>query len=225
MGGYIMRNKWYADKRDLVKWGTMIQLCQEHKLQHIVQVAFLPPESKLPAIQAKPGRGFNLQQQVWDHFRNVFDIKKLEAKLNIKIRVMAEPFDGSNSSRRKDYIEKLFRMLSATTNGGKAVLLDPDTGIAPRSGGSSKHVTPEEVRTLWCALKPGDWLVLYQHAWRVSRSTWCRLARIRFAKACGVPVCRVRTFTSNRSRIMATDVALFAIEKPRHHHPGIRANS
>ena len=36
-----MRDTWYGDRADLVKWGTLIHLAQREKLGRVVQIAFL----------------------------------------------------------------------------------------------------------------------------------------------------------------------------------------
>lgn len=36
-----MRHQWYADARDLIKWGALLHLASEHKIKHIIHVAFL----------------------------------------------------------------------------------------------------------------------------------------------------------------------------------------
>ncbi len=34
-----MRNTWYADQRDVVKWGMLAHIAERHSLAAIVQVA------------------------------------------------------------------------------------------------------------------------------------------------------------------------------------------
>ena len=36
-----MRDKYYTDKRDLIKWGVLLHLAEEYSLQRIIQVAYL----------------------------------------------------------------------------------------------------------------------------------------------------------------------------------------
>ncbi len=36
-----MRDKYYAHKRDLIKWGVLLHLAEEYSLQKIIQVAYL----------------------------------------------------------------------------------------------------------------------------------------------------------------------------------------
>ena len=199
-----MRNSFYADKRDLVKWGTMVHLCQENNLHKIVQVAFLPTKpDDLPVIRPNTGKEFDIERKVWDHFRNVRRIEELGDTLDINVRVIID------RSSREDYMQIVRDKVQSTSTELKAVLLDPDTGLEPESRPTANHVTVEEVRTIWNMLNSGDWLVLYQHASRVRN--WDIAGREKFAVACGIECGCVISFKSPKH---ANDVALFAAKKP-----------
>ena len=36
-----MQDEWYGDKRDVIKWGTLVHLAHRHAIRAIIQVAFL----------------------------------------------------------------------------------------------------------------------------------------------------------------------------------------
>jgi len=38
-----MRDKWYADNRDLVKWGVLLTLAERYAATHILQVLYYRP--------------------------------------------------------------------------------------------------------------------------------------------------------------------------------------
>ena len=38
-----MQDKYYADSRDLLKWGVLIRLAEQYLLSRIIQVAYLRP--------------------------------------------------------------------------------------------------------------------------------------------------------------------------------------
>ena len=38
-----MREKWYGDNRDLVKWGVLLHLAQDYEVDRILQVAYVRP--------------------------------------------------------------------------------------------------------------------------------------------------------------------------------------
>jgi hypothetical protein len=37
---YAMRDIWYGDRRDLVKWGVLVELAARHDARHILQVLY-----------------------------------------------------------------------------------------------------------------------------------------------------------------------------------------
>ena len=85
------------------------------------------------------------------------------------------------------------------------MLLDPDTGIEPKKA-RPEHVKTDDIQKLWEALSQGDWLVLYQHAFR--ETNWRETTCEKFAEACGVE--KVRTF---EARDIVSDVMFFAANK------------
>ena len=36
----LMQDRWYGDNRDLVKWGTQLELAQKYRVKHILQVLY-----------------------------------------------------------------------------------------------------------------------------------------------------------------------------------------
>jgi len=40
-----MRNQWYSDNRDLVKWGVLLEVAGRHRAKHILQVLYLRPNT------------------------------------------------------------------------------------------------------------------------------------------------------------------------------------
>jgi len=71
-----MQTQWYGDKRDLVKWGTLVHLCRENQVSTIIQVPFLPKENGCPHKLAVDRELVDLPPAVWQHFR---DLTKIEA--------------------------------------------------------------------------------------------------------------------------------------------------
>ena len=45
-----MRDKWYADKRDLVKWDGILHLCKEKQIKNILYVVYYR-ETEFPMIE------------------------------------------------------------------------------------------------------------------------------------------------------------------------------
>lgn len=41
-----MRDQWYGDNRDLVKWGGLLELVRRHSVKHVLQVLYLRPSDE-----------------------------------------------------------------------------------------------------------------------------------------------------------------------------------
>ena len=195
-----MKDTWYGDRRDLVKWGTLVHLAHSEQIRTVIQVAFLR-RGERPPLQTDQGKE-DIAQEVWQHLRDVNLIYGLGKKTGLDIVVLDQEFDPK---RRREYIREVADCLKSRL-GKKIVLLDPDTGIEPKKRASPTHVKVIEIQEIWEVLAQGDWLVLYQHASR--KANWCECMRAKFAKACGVK--EVKTFKARR---IASDVAFFAANK------------
>jgi len=196
-----MKDTWYGDNRDLVKWGTLVHLARSEQIRTVIQVAFLR-KGKRPPLQTGQDE-VEIAQEVWQHLRDVNLICGLGEKTGLDIVVFDREFD---SERRREYIQEVADCLKSRSE-KKVVLLDPDTGIEPKKAGPT-HVKVIEIQELWEVLSQGDWLVLYQHASR--KANWCECMRAKFAKACGVKEEEVKIF---EAREIAWDVAFFTANK------------
>ncbi|SHK16761.1 hypothetical protein SAMN02745216_03002 [Desulfatibacillum alkenivorans DSM 16219] len=196
-----MRNQWYGDGRDLIKWGTLISIAQSQNFTKIIQVAYFRPDSQRPIIKSNNSL-IEIPDSVYNHFRNINDIKRLSWFTGIDIEVIDDLYD---KRKRMDYTEKMLPRITGN-NGPLLVFLDPDTGLAVKNPGN-KHVTVEEVATIWNALKPSDCLVLYQHSFR--DTDWLEIKKAEFESAIGC-----NDVISYRSVKGGTDVVFFAAIKP-----------
>jgi hypothetical protein len=70
-----LRDSWYGDNRDLVKWATLLHLAAEHGIQRIVQVAYLQG-SQPPMLEADDVTTA-VPSPVWRHFRDLHQIQGL----------------------------------------------------------------------------------------------------------------------------------------------------
>jgi len=43
-----MKDTWYGDRRDLVKWGTLVHLARSEQIMTVIQVAFLRKGERPP---------------------------------------------------------------------------------------------------------------------------------------------------------------------------------
>ena len=194
-----MRDGWYSDDRDLLKWATLTHLADREQLRSVVQVAMFRP-SKRMTIETASGP-IGIPDLVWSHFRDIRGISPLGEAAGLKISIIDAPFAAQNRVAYFTYVAKALRDMPDA----KAVLLDPDTGFEPQNP-NSKHVTAADVRTTWDALAEQDWLLLYQHRWH--QTQWKEDAKAKFASACGVP--NVETFQASK---MPSDVILLAAHK------------
>jgi hypothetical protein len=194
-----MRDTWYSDNRDLVKWATLVHLARKHEIHRIVQVAYLQA-SPTPVLEAGDLTS-PIEPAVLRHFRDLNQVQGLARIAGLDILVIDWPFSHRG---RTVYAERLSDYL-AEINSPKLVLLDPDTGIAPRSH-DARHVTRGEVQGVWQALRKRDWLLLYQHARRSKE--WVEVTQAEFAACCDGTQASVF-----RSRSTAPDVVLFAAQK------------
>jgi len=196
-----MRTQWYGDKRDLVKWGTLIHLCKTEGIETIIQVPFLREQEFSHELVVET-EAVPFPKAVWDHFRDLKHIALLGSRSGLTIEVFPLAF---NHSHRGVYIAELCARISRMNAEPKVVFLDPDTGLEPRKA-SANHVTIDEIETVWKNLQPRDWLVLYQHSLR--KTSWENSQRKRFQNACGRS--KVKTF---HCKDMAHDVVFFAASK------------
>lgn len=196
-----MREKWYGDSRDLVKWGTLVVLAREHRLRTIIQIPFLRggPDGDRPTLRSGT-KTWPLPDEVWSHFRNVRAVARLGSRCGLTVRVCPYVF---RHIRRDEYLRRVIGTLRGH-RGRKAVLLDPDTGMEP-SRLTAAHVGYGEISGVWQALSRGDWLVLYQHQRR--KTGWLAEVKREFERACNTVAAHAFLSAS------APDVAFLAAAK------------
>ena len=191
-----MRELWYGDDRDILKWSEVVRVARRAGVQRIVYVPFLAPPHEEPL-------GERIVPEVWGHFRSIKNLKRLGPKVGLRLDVIAIEFD---SNQRQAYILGICGLLRRQAMARRLVLLDPDTGIEPKKA-NEKHAKLSEIRDIWASLRFGDWLAIYQHA-RRDRS-WQEDVKDELEEALGV------TVESVYNREVAHDAALFFVEKPR----------
>jgi hypothetical protein len=207
-----MRDWWYGDKRDVVKWGSICVLAQKRSIRTVLQVAFYRPESRNYHL-SMDGTAEPLPTGVIQHFRNIDHIQRLAAKADLRIDIHKDLFQWSCEFRtRSDFRKAYFNgVRSRITQYSEAIIvfLDPDTGIAPANYGY-EHITHQEIQTVLGAMKTSDVLLLYQHARQGDRD-WLNSARQEFCQAVG-PDVPVETITCSA---IASDVVFFMVERSK----------
>jgi hypothetical protein len=198
-----MRDLYYADNRDLVKWAVLVHIAHTHKLRSIIQVPYWRVGKQHHFMFG--GIQIPIQKAVWDFFRDIRQIVRLGECCDIGIEVIMEPFSHTN---RRVYSNHISRHLEACDKRPLLLFLDPDTGLAPRST-SPEHTTPEEIKEVWSRLHPNEFLVLYQHAPRQYRPGWFTIPEEKLSRICdGAEVVVARSDEIGR------DVAFLCVQKP-----------
>lgn len=196
-----MKDQWFGDARDLVKWGTAVRLVRRERLRWVLQIAFKTLERTVPVLESVSGPE-PIDAEVLRFFRDIRRASELGDALGIPIVVHDEPFPGTG---RGQYVDGVIRAIQRKGAGPGLVFLDPDTGLSDRP--SERHLAPAEVAAIWEVLGPGDWLMVYQHADRTR--TWLERRSIQLRTVLGgTPV---EVFTSSNG---ARDVAFLAACRP-----------
>jgi hypothetical protein len=158
-----MKDKFYADNRDLVKWAVLHRLAEIYKAHRILQLAFYRP-SKFAKIKLNETE-HDIPQEILSHFRDLRTIENLNSEIGVT--VFCDLFEN-----RDNHLEAIKDFLSKFQKERCVVFLDPDTGLEPHQNLSLKHVTDLEAKNIWMALKPGDVFVFYQHQTNRAGQPW-----------------------------------------------------
>ena len=195
-----MRDKWYSDDRDLVKWATLAHIASERGLQTILQVPYWRPEKVHPHFNfiEKP---VAVSDKVWGFFRNIHSITRLGPEIGVSIAVVNTEF---KPDRRDAYVSEVKTKIQHARR-PLALFLDPDTGLQPKKC-CPEHTAITDIQTLWPVLKPREWLILYQHARHTSN--WAESIADELSYLCSSMQAHVV-----RSGDVGKDVALICVEK------------
>jgi len=189
-----MQGLWYGDKRDRVKWGTLVHLARTRAIPCIVQVAYFRRGPKL-MLQIEENE-VRLPEEVWNHFSDLKHIKRLENPTGLKIKVLYQEFKPEN---RREYINKIVSALK-NIKCRKIVFLDPDTGIEPINR-KPEHVAIEDMQEIWKALCTDDLLAVYQHSDRTKK--WVDDRKEKMSEACDGVVVKIIS-----GKDIASDIAM-----------------
>lgn len=171
-----MRDQWYGDNRDLVKWGVLVHLAREYEVKRIIHVAYFRPTT-WPSLHID-GKEYPIPESVIEHFRKIGNITSLKARPHIQVI-------GSQVSERARYTEEVLEAIAAYGSERCMVFLDPDTGLAPRKAGL-EHVLGSELAGIWQKMHQGDVLVFYQHQTNRRGEAWVESKREQFKNAIGL---------------------------------------
>lgn len=195
-----MKDQWYGDNRDLVKWGVLSELARRFDADHILQVLYYRP-SKWAEFEID-GELVELPSEVIQHFRTATNISTMESAA--RLEVLADAFEN-----RDQYLQTVLQRIKEHAPSRGIVFLDPDTGLESRSPGP-EHVLTSEITAIWREMAVRDVLVLYQHQTNRSGSPWIEPKRVQFESALGLMPGSAKVA---RAPKIARDVAFFFAEK------------
>ena len=197
-----MKDEWYGDKRDLVKWGSLLLLAEQHRLSRILQIAYY--RSSIWGSLEIDGVQHPLPASVVAHFRDVRGVRRLSGAA--KIHVVDVPLERG----RAKYVNAVVKAIRSA-RGRKLVFLDPDTGLEPTRGrGGLTHVLEQELEPIWATLGAGDLLALYQHQTNRNGTPWLEPKRQQFERALSLSPGSARLA---KAPAIASDVALIYASK------------
>ena len=173
-----MRDEWYSDSRDLVKWGVLVELAELHRIAVILQVAYYRPTRWDERRIEIDGRVYPLPLEVVNHFRKIRNVTALRSR--VPVTVLDAPCHD-----RDGYLQCTLTAIRKLPKPA-IVFLDPDTGLEPRGRAGLEHVLETELREIWHALRPGDLLVFYQHQTNRGGRPWVEEKQAQFDNAIGV---------------------------------------
>lgn len=199
-----MQDKWYGDKRDLVKWGVLLHLAHSYRAKRILQVAYLQQDLMEYHLEID-GQKQPVPQSVINHFRNIHNVKNLSHEPRIEVLDL-------RFKDRRQYKQAIVKNVDAGQH-PCIVFLDPDTGLEPQGGRAGlEHVLDSELADIWKELSKGDVLVFYQHQTNRRGQPWIEQKRAQFEKALRLP-CGSATLA--RSPDIARDVAFYYCRKEK----------
>lgn len=197
-----MRDKWYGDNRDLVKWGVLLELSRRFGCSHILQVLYY--RSGMWASIQVDGEEVELCPDVISHFRDVSASTRLHNSLTIEV-ISDEMRD------RKNYLQLVCNRIDARKLQPGIVFLDPDTGLQPAGKAGLEHVLDAELQDIWKYLKSDDILVFYQHKTNRNGTEWVTPKKEQFEHALNVQLGLAKVAYAPK---IANDVVFFYIKKP-----------
>jgi hypothetical protein len=209
-----MRDRWYGDNRDLIKWGGIRILCSENKINKVLWVAYLR-DDKWTKIR------FNdhlepLPDKVLHHFKSIRkNMDRLRNNIGLDIILVDDKINVKYSRQsRETYTKLICEYIKNNANGNKVVFLDPDTGIEPNRL-EETHVSKKEVKDIWNSLKENDHLVFYQH--RSFDTEWRDKTKQMLASICEskekIKMWFADESINNNSAKLARDVVFYFIKK------------
>jgi hypothetical protein len=198
-----MKDIWYSDKRDLIKWAVLFQLANKFQIDRILQIAYYRP-CEYEKIDLD-GDKINIPPEVIAHFRNITNIENINHK--VKVAVLNKTLED-----RSSYFKAIVEFMSKYSKQKCIIFLDPDTGLEPEGKSSKEHVLESEASGIWKEMKIGDIFVLYQHQTNRAGKPWINNKKEQLEKAIRVSKGSIKVAHGSK---IANDVVIYYIQKNR----------
>ena len=197
-----MKDIWYGDNRDLIKWSVLLQLARKYQAKKIVQLAYYR-KSDFKSFEMD-GVKYSIPNEIIDHFRQVKNIESIKSEFPIYV------FDTMFNDR-SIYLLGALTFIKKFQSTNSIVFLDPDTGLEPKKHGM-EHVLEREAETIYNNLIEGDVFVFYQHQTNRNGRPWIDQKREQLA-------CALKIGTNNlkiaHGQNIARDVVFYYCTKPQ----------
>ena len=120
-----MRNEWYGDKKDVVKWSSLLCLAKRKGIKHIFYVAMCTDAKQNVRNEGNPYE--RAAAEFFDRHKDLRRIKELGMGHGIRIRVWMKQFSNEG---RSDYFREVHKKMRASKR-RTVWFFDPDTGVQP----------------------------------------------------------------------------------------------
>lgn len=195
-----MRDRWYGDKRDLIKWGILLRLAEIFEAERILQLAYYRP-SEFGRLVID-GQEHDIPAEVIAHFRNLRTIGGIGS--NVRVTVFDPLFQD-----RAAHLKAVLALLPAYAQERCIMFLDPDTGLEPGVP-SLDHVLGSEARAIRDAMKVGDVFAFYQHQTNRTGQDWIEPKRSQLAETLRISI---EALKKANSPAIAQDVVFFYAQR------------
>jgi len=197
-----MQDLWYGDRRDLAKWGILLELSRQYMCRHVLQILYYRPNT-WGKIELG-NKQVDIAPEVIRHFRCPVSVRSICT--DIGVEVLEEEF-----KQPKDYLECIKTAIRLRSVVPGVVFLDPDIGLEPEGGNRTlAHVSSIELKEIWSSLCYEDLLVLYQHQDNRAGREWRDRKRRQFARVVGLADNSVRLAHAPE---IAHDVAFYYAQR------------
>ena len=88
-----MKDIWYGDNRDIVKWGGIVHLCTKTGIKFVLQIAYYRRQEWLE--MSFDNDHVNIPSEVFRHFKNLENVTQLGLDTGINIQVLNKEFRHS----------------------------------------------------------------------------------------------------------------------------------